>query len=96
MSDNAEYDLMEPFDIDNGELDGLRPQECFVLGVEWQMCAALADTGKAWGKMIHLMNLPRIEAMLNRRGLEHVAAGLNMDASLATMNDWVSISVEAM
>lgn len=93
---NEEYEMMEPFDIDDGELDGLRPQECFVLGVEWQMCATLADTGRGFSKMIHLLNLPRIEAMMKRRGLDMVAGGLDLDAEHATMDHWVSISVAAM
>lgn len=32
MSDEN-YILLESFQIDDGELDGLSPQECFVLGV---------------------------------------------------------------
>jgi len=29
-----QFSLMRFFKIDDGELDGLRPQECFVLGYE--------------------------------------------------------------
>lgn len=36
MSDESEYSLIESFHIDNGQLRGLSPQQCFVLGVEWQ------------------------------------------------------------
>ena len=30
----AEFGLIKSFDIDNGELDGFTPQQCFVLGYE--------------------------------------------------------------
>ena len=30
----AEFGLKKSFEIDNGQLDGLSPQECFVLGYE--------------------------------------------------------------
>ena len=36
MSENDDRpELIEGFDIDNGELEGLTPQECFIIGVEW-------------------------------------------------------------
>lgn len=31
----AEFELCEPFGIDDGELEGLTNTKCFVLGVEW-------------------------------------------------------------
>lgn len=31
---SAEYEPVEPFGVDGGELDGLSPAECFTLGVE--------------------------------------------------------------
>ena len=30
-----EWEMVEPFEIDNGELDSLSRQQAFVLGVEW-------------------------------------------------------------
>jgi hypothetical protein len=84
----ATFNIMEPFDIDRGELDGLRPQECFVLGVEWQMIAMLADKGKEFKKLMHPKNQARIEALLNRRGLEYRIEILN--------ENWLQLNVAAM
>ena len=32
-----QHDLVQPFDIDDGSLDGVSRTECFALGVEWQL-----------------------------------------------------------
>lgn len=34
MSENKEFGLIESFDIDGNQLDGLSRQDCFVLGYE--------------------------------------------------------------
>lgn len=83
-----EFELMEPFDIDNGELDGLRPQEIFALGVEWEMLRQELDTGRMIGRMIHKENLDRFSAMCLRRGREFVAGDSD--------DGWISVSLEAM
>lgn len=66
---DAEFEQCEPFGIDDGELDGLSPQECFVLGYE--LCeihslAAIPD--QEITKTVHAANKDRIEASLIRRG----------------------------
>jgi hypothetical protein len=62
-----EYKLMEPFDIDNGELEGLRPQEVFCLGYEWRQIQDMLDTGDGISHTIHTPNANRIKRMCIRR-----------------------------
>jgi hypothetical protein len=83
-----EYDLMEPFDIDHGELAGLRPQDVFVLGYELCQFHALADKGNAFTKPAHAANANRIRAALLRRGLSFGEKSEN--------DEWVTFEVEAM
>lgn len=33
----ADFGLVEPFDVDDGQLDGIRPNEIFTMGVEFEM-----------------------------------------------------------
>lgn len=66
MSHDANFDLCEPFDIDNGELDGLTPQECFVLGVEWCQFWKLLDDGTAFELTVHERNASRLQALAVR------------------------------
>lgn len=68
MSDDQEYGLLEPFYIDKGELEGLSPQECFVLGIEWQIVADLADNPAGFARPVHEANVLRLSKMLTRRG----------------------------
>lgn len=89
MSDDREYSLLEPFYIDNGELEGLSPQECFVLGVEWQMVVDLADKPEGFGRPVQEANVWRISKALQLRGrkfqFKHSGCG-----------NWVELVVEPM
>lgn len=62
------YELVEPFDIDDGELDGLSPQECFTLGVEWQAVRANLESGDDFTWTVHAENRGRLQAMMERNG----------------------------
>lgn len=67
MSDDAAT-IIEPFDVDDGELDGLSPQLCFVLGVEWAMVREALDADRQLGPLwVHAQNVPRLRAMIRRR-----------------------------
>jgi hypothetical protein len=68
MSQEQEYSIVEPFFIDNGELDGISPQEVFCLGVEWQMVAAQEESDEAFERLLHEANATRIKRLLIRRG----------------------------
>ena len=56
----AEFGLVKSFGIDHGELDGVSPQQCFVLGYELAQLDALLAAGKAIDKPVHAINQERI------------------------------------
>lgn len=85
----SEYELCEPFEIDHGELEGLRLQDAFTLGVEWQMVADDLDTGREFYRIIHTDNIKRIKAMCERRGRDY-----RIEPS--TVDEWAHLNVEAM
>jgi hypothetical protein len=63
-----EYTLKESFHIDNGELDGLRPQECFVLGVEWAGVYQhiISDSDDPLYMTIHHANKSRLQGLCDK------------------------------
>lgn len=63
-----QYGLVEPFDIDHGELDGISPVEAFVLGCEWWQVYTMLDGDEPISKPIHASNASRIKRMCIRRG----------------------------
>jgi hypothetical protein len=67
MSDDYEYSVLEPFFIDNGELDGLPPQTIFALGVEWEMVRSQLAANDAFTRMVHRRNLQRIKMLCIRQ-----------------------------
>jgi len=73
----AEYTLVEPFDIDDGSLNSLSKQECFVLGVEWASIRARLLAGERFVDLCHESNAQRIEKMAERHGryVEHHPCG---------------------
>jgi hypothetical protein len=85
----AVWEEMEPFGIDNGELDGFSAQECFVLGYELCQFRVLADAGRAFTQLAHTSNRSRIEGILNRRGLEY-------DFLPVESYQWLMFDVKAM
>ena len=61
----ADFELQKSFNIDNGELDGLSPQECFVLGYELaQIDGLVSGLSGPFEKPIHAANKERIEKAL--------------------------------
>ena len=58
----AKFGLIKSFGIDNGELDGLRPQQCFVLGYELAQIDHLLALGKPIRQPVHADNRDRIAA----------------------------------
>ena len=67
----GEFEQCESFGIDSGELDGLTPQDCFVLGYELATIHAMAETIAANETiamhLVHAANKSRIEAALQKR-----------------------------
>jgi len=72
---------VESFGVDHGELEGLSPQECFTLGVEWQMVRAKADQPDGFDQLVHAANRGRVEAMLDKRGREYRLTYMEDDPS---------------
>lgn len=77
----AEFGLIRPFDIDNGELDGLRPQEIFVLGYELAQVDQKLSTGKAFEQTVHAENAARIRAQCVREWSEFSLTWMEGDVS---------------
>lgn len=66
---NEEFGLIRSFGIDNGELDGLTPQEVFVLGYELaQVDYRIDQEPKAFSMLIHAENINRIFSKLKDAG----------------------------
>jgi hypothetical protein len=55
------FDLVNRFHIDDGELNGLTPEDAFVLGVEWEMVRQelLHEKGE-FSRPVHVRNLDRL------------------------------------
>jgi hypothetical protein len=66
--DHSKFKLTDSFYIDDGELEGITPQEIFVLGVEWEMLRATIDFGRTLENYpFHPNNKMRVEKMLQKR-----------------------------
>jgi hypothetical protein len=63
-----EYGLIEPFEVDGGELDGLRPQEIFALGVEWEMFRRRLVSGHPFTVYALSNNAGRLNKLAERSG----------------------------
>lgn len=65
---DVEWESFESFYIDGGQLDGRTPQQCFVLGVEWQQIATLLQNPEiGFEKPVHTSNIARLSKMLRKR-----------------------------
>lgn len=64
----TEYVLEDSFEVDHNELAGLRPQDCFTLGVEWEMFRQALLAKEPIDRMIHSDNLRRLTNLCNRYG----------------------------
>lgn len=58
----AEFGLVKSFKIDNGELEGLQQQDCFVLGYELCMIDQLLESEEQFQRTVHVDNRSRIES----------------------------------
>lgn len=74
----------EPFDIDRGELVGLRDVDCFVSGYELALVHAQLDAGGGFSRWIHTTNTERVLRACVRRG-RHFRRTRVLDSRLAEM-----------
>lgn len=81
----AEYGLVKSFDIDNGELDGISPQQCFVLGYELAQIDALLTSGATFERPVHAANRSRIEKACRDAGVEFELNWMPGDSSESWM-----------
>ena len=67
------HKLIASFDIDDGSLDGISPQTCFVLGTEWQRFYEMLKHNQPFNQLIHAENVPRLLLLAERshRFVEH-------------------------
>lgn len=64
----AQYGLIKSFDIDNGELDGIPPHECFVLGYELADVDCELKGRLPINRPVHVQNLERIRKSIAYAG----------------------------
>lgn len=58
------YNLIDSFNVDNGELSGFTPTQCFTLGVEWQIFRQkLLTEPRPFKMMIQADNQKRLELL---------------------------------
>lgn len=69
---NGEFEMVFDFGIDDGSLDGLPPQMCFVLGYEIgvarQALLSSQEERSGFGLMIHSVNSERVERLVAEMG----------------------------
>lgn len=86
----AEFGLIKSFQIDDGQLDGMTPQQCFVLGYE---LAQVDEQGKGhigFERPVHADNHERIEKSLKDAGRMFSFTWLEGDSSESWMDLRVS------
>ena len=65
------FQAMDPFEVDNGELDTIKPVNAFSLGVEWGLIySRIQARDEFHNHPIHTDNQRRIQALLSRWGYE--------------------------
>lgn len=87
----AEYGLLKPFDIDQGELQQLSQQECFVLGYELADIDHLLKSPHLISKPVHADNKDRIEKACKEAGRKYVLQWMQNDPS----ESWMQLEVSA-
>ena len=85
----GDFTLGSSFQIDDGELDGLTPQRCFVLGYELALVKHLLRTGRRIYRPVHADNKIRIESACVGRDFE--LAWMAEDTS----ESWMQLAVES-
>lgn len=68
MANESEFNLAEPFEIEEGSLDGLAPKYIFALGAEWQMFRRKLDAGKPFTTWCLQDNRERFVRMAEKKG----------------------------
>lgn len=85
----AEYGLVLGFGIDDGQLDGLSPQGCFVLGFEFAEVFSSVLDRLSIDRPVHSQNAERIRSLLESKGREYTLTYMEDDPS----EDWMRLRV---
>lgn len=85
----ADFGLVKSFDIDDGELEGLSPQECFVLGYELAQIDHLVAEPGAASKPVHALNRERIQKSCKDADREYTLNWMPEDTS----ESWMQLEI---
>lgn len=89
-SEHESWGLVKSFDIDNGELDGMTPQECFVLGYELAEVDYMLQDGGPVLKIVHAENRDRLIKSCQDLGRECFLTWMEGDSS----ESWMMLEVK--
>jgi hypothetical protein len=67
MNADENFQLVEPFEIDNGSLAGLSPEYIFTMGVEWAMFRQKLSEGTPFTVLCLPENSERLIRMAERK-----------------------------
>lgn len=77
----SEFGLIKSFRIDDGELDGLRPKDCFVLGYELAVIDELVKRDDPISRPVHAENRERIAESFEKERRPYTLTWLEADPS---------------
>lgn len=87
----AQFGMLKSFNIDNGELAGLTPQECFVLGYELAQIDEQLKSPAEIKKPVHAGNRTRIIESCNDANREFTLNWSPADPS----ESWMTLDVKS-
>src|SRR5436190_23824872 len=87
----ANFGLIKSFDIDDGQLDGLSSQQCFVLGYELAEVDCLLKIDQPIKRPVHADNRERIEFSCRDSGRAYKLNWMQGDPS----ESWMLLEVDA-
>lgn len=87
----ADFGLIKSFDIDDGQLDGMSPQQCFVLGYELATVDLMVMRLSTVSQTVHAANRERIEKACRNAGRNFRLTWMEGDVS----EEWMVLTIEA-
>ena len=82
----AKYGLIRSFGIDDGQLDGCTPQECFVLGYQLALFDEAMKSDDGFTQLLDCRNRERIEGVLEKSGRAYKVNYMGDDVSESWLN----------
>ncbi len=86
----SDFGLIKSFDIDDGQLDGMTPQQCFVLGYELAAGDCLLKMSPQLSQKVHAANKERIEKACKDAGRSFRLTWMGGDVS----ETWMLLTVD--